>query len=178
MNLNEPNGLWEILKIGIPALIVFLTAYFMFRDMLENNQKQREMELELKNSQLLLPIKLQAYERLILLLERISPQSLLMRISPHELNVVDYQQELLIQIRHEFEHNLSQQIYVSQILWETIRRAKENLVQIINNSADEFKNDAPALLLSNKIIENYLESNDQHIAHAVNTLKKEFSKLG
>lgn len=178
MNLNEPNGLWEILKIGIPALIVFLTAYFMFRDMLENNQKQREMELELKNSKLILPIKLQAYERLILLLERISPQSLLMRISPHDLNVVDYQQELLSQIRHEFEHNLSQQIYVSQILWETIRRAKENLVQIINNSADEFKNDAPALVLSNKIIENYLESNDQHIANAVNTLKKEFSKLG
>ncbi len=178
MNLNEPNGLWEILKIGIPALIVFLTAYFMFRDMLENNQKQREMELELKNSKLILPIKLQAYERLILLLERISPQSLLMRISPHDLNVVDYQQELLSQIRHEFEHNLSQQIYVSQILWETIRRAKENLVQIINNSADEFKNDAPALVLSNKIIENYLESNDQLIANAVNTLKKEFSKLG
>ncbi|MCX6227887.1 MAG: hypothetical protein NTV75_01680 [Bacteroidia bacterium] len=178
MNLNEPNGLWEILKIGIPALIVFLTAYFMFRDMIENNQKQREMELQLKNSKLILPIKLQAYERLILLLERISPQSLLMRISPHDLNVVDYQQELLSQIRHEFEHNLSQQIYVSQILWETIRRAKENLVQIINNSADEFKNDAPALVLSNKIIENYLESNDQLIANAVNTLKKEFSKLG
>lgn len=178
MNLNEPNGLWEILKIGIPALLVFLTAYFMFRDMLENNQKQREMELQIKNSKLILPVKLQAYERLTLLLERISPQSLLIRISPHELTASAYHQELLSHVRQEFDHNLSQQIYVSQILWETIRGAKENLIRIINQAAEELDNDVPALLLSTKIIENYLNSNDQLIANAINTLKKEFSKLG
>jgi hypothetical protein len=178
MNLNEPNGLWEILKIGIPALLVFLTAYFMFRDMLENNQKQREMELQIKNSKLILPIKLQAYERLTLLLERISPQSLLIRISPHELTASAYHQELLSHVRQEFDHNLSQQIYVSQTLWETIRGAKENLIRIINQAAEEIENDVPALLLSTKIIENYLSSNDQLISNAINTLKKEFSKLG
>jgi hypothetical protein len=178
MNLNEPNGLWEILKIGIPALIVFLTAYFMLRDMLENNQRQREIELQLKNSKLILPIKLQAYERLTLLLERISPQSLLIRISPHEITATAYHQELLSHIRQEFDHNLSQQIYVSHSLWEAIRGSKENLTRIINQAAEETENEVPAIILSNKIIEIYLNSNDQLIANAITILKKEFSKLG
>jgi hypothetical protein len=174
---NDVNSIWEILKIVLPAIIVFLTAYFLFRDMLENSQKQREFEFRVNNSKAVTPVRLQAYERLALLLERISPQSLLMRVSPNESNAFDYQQQLLANIRKEFEHNLSQQIYVSPILWETIRGARENLIGIINKSAEEVNNDAPALSLSKKIIENYIDEENQAIIIAMNELKKEIGKL-
>ena len=172
---TDTNMIWELLKIILPALIVFMTAYFLFRDMLENGQKQREFEFRIKNRDAITPIRLQAYERLALMLERISPHSLLMRVSLHDASTSEYHQQLLTNIRQEFEHNLSQQIYVSQILWETIRTAKENLVGIINKSADEIGNEAPALSLSKKIFENYLENEDQAIA--MNELKKEVGKL-
>ena len=172
---TDTNMIWELLKIILPALIVFMTAYFLFRDMLENGQKQREFEFRVKNGATVTPIRLQAYERLALMLERISPQSLLMRVSPHDASTSEYHQQLLTNIRQEFEHNLSQQIYVSQILWETIRTAKENLIGIINKSADEVGNEAPALSLSKKIFENYLENEDQAIA--MNELKREVGKL-
>lgn len=174
---NSVNSIWEILKIVLPAIIVFLTAYFLFRDMLENSQKQREFEFRIKNGKKVTPVRLQAYERLALLLERISPQSLLMRISPNDITAFEYHQQLLSHIRQEFEHNFSQQIYVSAILWETIRGARENLIGIINKSAEEINNDAPALALSKKIIENYIEEEDQPIVIAMNELKKEVGKL-
>ncbi len=174
---SDINVLWDILKIVLPALIVFLTAYFLFRDMLENAQKEREFEFRIKSSGQVTPVRLQAYERLALVLERISPQSLLMRISPHELNTSEYHQQLLSQIRQEFEHNLSQQIYVSAILWETIRAARENLIGIINQSAEEVGGDSPALSLSKKIIENYIEDENESIVIAMNELKKEIGKL-
>ena len=174
---NSVNSIWEILKIVLPAIIVFLTAYFLFRDMLENSQKQREFEFRVKNRNKVTPVRLQAYERLALLLERISPQSLLMRVSVNDINAFDYHQQLLSHIRQEFEHNFSQQIYVSAILWETIRGARENLIGIINRSAEEVDNEAPALALSKKIIENYIDEDNQPVVVAMNELKKEVGKL-
>lgn len=174
---NDVNSIWEILKIVLPAIIVFLTAYFLFRDMLENSQKQREFEFRVKNGKKVTPVRLQAYERLALLLERISPQSMLMRVSPHEISASEYHQQLLSSIRQEFEHNLSQQIYVSPILWETIRGARENLIGIINKSAEEIGNEASALALSKKIIENYIDEENQPVTIAMNELKKEIGKL-
>lgn len=174
---NDINVFWEILKICLPAIIVFLTAYFLFRDMLENAQRQREFEFRVKNSGKVTPVRLQAYERLALVLERISPQSLLMRISPHEITASEYHQQLLSNIRQEFEHNLSQQIYISPILWETIRGARENLIGIINKSAEEIGSEASSLALSKKIIEIYIEEEDQPIENAMNELKKEVGKF-
>ncbi len=174
---NDINSFWEILKIVLPALIVFLTAYFLFRDMLENSQKQREFEFRVQNSGKVTPVRLQAYERFTLLLERLSPQSLLLRLNPHDMTAGKYHQELLNSIRQEFEHNLSQQIYISPILWQTIRGARENLVGIINKSAEETGDSVPALNLSKKIFENYVSEERDPVAIALNELKREVSKL-
>ena len=95
---------------------------------------------------------------------------------PHH-TFFEYHQQLLSHVRQEFEHNLSQQIYVSAILWETIRGAKENLIGIINKSAEEIGADASALTLSKKIIENYIDEENQAIVIAMNELKNEVGKL-
>ena len=174
---NDISAFWDILKIVLPALIVFITAYFLFRDMLENSQKQREFEFKVLHAEKITPVRLQAYERLTLFLERIAPQSLLMRISPHQFSVTDYQQELLRNIRQEYEHNLSQQIYVSPILWETIRGAKEQLIAIVNKSAEEMEGKASAIQLSKKIFENYMNEEHQPVQIALNELRREVSKL-
>lgn len=174
---NDVNTFWEIMKIVLPALVVFLTAYFLFRDMLENAQKQREFEFRVSNMGKITPVRLQAYERFTLLLERISPHSLLLRVNPHDMKAGKYHQELLNDIRQEFEHNLSQQIYISPILWETIRGTREKLIGIINKSSEEIEDKAPALSLSKKIFDNYLNEDNDAIAIALNELKKEVSKM-
>jgi hypothetical protein len=174
---TDINSFWEILKIVLPAMVVFFTAYFLFRDMLENSQKQREFEFRVQNLGKITPLRLQAYERFTLLLERISPQSLLVRVNPQEKSAGRYHQELLTTIRQEFEHNLSQQIYISPILWETIRGAREKLTGIINRSSEEIDDNAPALNLSKKIFDNYFDEQNDPVAIALTELKKEVSKL-
>ena len=174
---NDINSFWEILKIVLPALVVFLTAYFLFRDMLENSQKQREFEFRVQNMGKITPVRLQAYERFTLLLERISPQSLLIRVNPRDMTAGKYHQELLNSIRQEFEHNISQQIYISPILWETIRGAREKLVTIINKSSEETEDTASALSLSKKIFDNYIDEENDPVAIALHELKREVAKM-
>lgn len=174
---NDINGFWEILKIVLPAIIVFITAYFLFHDMLENDKRRREFEFRVLHTKETTPLKLQAYERLTLLLERISPESMLIRHSPLDLTVNQYHQILLSMIRQEYEHNLSQQIYVSAILWETIRGAKEKLIAVINRSAEELDHQLPAIELSKKIFSLYQEEDPLPISVALNDLKKEVLKF-
>ena len=174
---NDINGFWEILKIVLPALIVFITAYFLFRDMLENDQRRREFEFRVLHAKEMTPVKLQAYERLTLFLERISPESMLLRHSPHDFTVAQYHQVLLGTIRQEYEHNLSQQIYISPLLWETIRGAKEKLVTLINRTAEELDQNKPAYELSKQIFNNYQEEDPAPVALALSDLKKEVGKF-
>lgn len=174
---NDINGFWEILKIVLPALIVFITAYLLFRDMLENEKRRRDFEFRILHAKEMTPVKLQAYERLTLFLERISPESMLVRHSPQDLTAMQYHKILLTTIRQEYEHNLSQQIYISPILWETIRGAKEKLVTLINRSAEEVDPKGAGYELSKKIFTNYMELNPTIVAHALSDLKKEVGKI-
>lgn len=174
---NDVNGFWEILKIVLPALIVFFTAYFLLRDLLANDRRRREFEFTVGQAKEMVPVRLQAYERLTLFLERISPESLLMRHTPQDLTVGEYHQVLLTAIRQEYEHNLSQQIYVSSILWETIRNAKEKLIILINRSADELDQQLTGYELGKRIFTNYLDQDPASVARALSELKKEVGKF-
>ena len=123
----------DILKITIPSFIVFLTAWIVIRNMIKNDQEKRRQEIILQGARSVTPIKLQAYERIVLFLERISLESLLMRVSTPDMTASQLQSALITTIRSEFEHNLSQQIYMSPQAWEVVRNARSNTIKIINS---------------------------------------------
>jgi hypothetical protein len=169
--------LLEILKYTLPALIVFLTAWLLIKKFLENDQKIKKIDLLFKNEQYILPVRLQAYERLVLLLERISPESLLMRINHQGMTSQQLHGELLTAIRSEFEHNLSQQIYVSKESWEIVRNARSNLINIINTSAQSIKPGSSSLKLSQTILETIIENETSPTEVAIDFIKKEIKEL-
>jgi hypothetical protein len=121
--------LLEILKYTIPALIVFATVWIMLRAWSKNEDKRRKSEFNMHITDEILPIRLQAYERSILLLERISPDSMIMRISRNDYSARQLQQELLSNITSEFDHNIAQQTYISKEGWEKIKAAKNQIIQ-------------------------------------------------
>ncbi|MFW5886377.1 MAG: hypothetical protein ACOCUL_01345, partial [Bacteroidota bacterium] len=143
----------QVLIVTIPPLAVFLTAYYMLRSYFDHVQKKTEIDSKRENQQIIVPVKLQAYERLILFLERISPESLIMRVNKPGESSKQLQGEMLANIRAEFEHNLAQQIYVSAKAWEIIKSAKNNTIKIINTASDHVDPSSPSLQLSQKIIE-------------------------
>lgn len=142
----------ELLKIIIPAGAVFAAAYFLVKRFLDNDQKRREHELKKSSQGLVTPLKIQAYERIVIFLERINPNSLVIRVNKHAMNSRQLHQELVSAIKTEYEHNLSQQIYLSYGAWELVKTAKEEIIQLINISSSKVPVEAPSSELAIMIL--------------------------
>jgi len=127
----------------LPALIVGAVSYYFFSNYLKNDQNRRVFELRRENAKNALPQRLQALERMTLFLERINPGSLLLRIKPYNDNKHDYENLLIGNIEQEFEHNLAQQIYVSDKCWAAIRATKNATISLIRQANMSDKVDSP-----------------------------------
>lgn len=171
------ESFFEILKYILPATIVFLATYFFAKSFFDNESQKRRLEFKLNNQKLITPVRLQAYERLTLLLERISPESLILRCQAQGMTSKQLQADLLSIIRAEFDHNLSQQIYVTPQAWEIIKNTRENIVKLINSCSDTIKDDAPAIELSRRILEVVMTNEKNPTAMALDFLKSEIKQF-
>lgn len=167
----------EILKYTLPALIVFLTTYLTLCKIFNNERRRLQAENALNNQKYITPIRLQAYERMVLLLERISPQSLIMRTQRQNITNQDLQSLLLKTIRSEFEHNMAHQLYISDKAWEMVRLAKEDCIKFINQTALQTQPDGNSLQLSKLILEQMLNRDNDPTTKAINYLKEEIRTL-
>ena len=169
--------LLEILKYTLPALVVFITAYYMFRSFLRQEEIKLQMQVSNRNRETVLPIRLQAYERLALLLERISPESIIMRVNKPGMTAKQLHTELLSSIRAEFDHNISQQVYISNEAWDLIISARGKVIHLINTASEQVKEEATALTLSQQIFEMTMELVSQPTKEAMHFLKKEMEQF-
>ena len=121
-----------LVSVG-PAIVVGVVAYYFFNRFMENEDGRRRFLLHKDAQANTLPLRLQAYERLTLFLERIQPAQLLLRVKPAG-DKNDYERLLVAQIEQEFEHNLSQQIYMSSECWNVIKSAKNSTIKLIRQT--------------------------------------------
>lgn len=166
-----------LLAVTIPALIVLTAMYLTIRSFVNKELNKGKIELKLKQKQETLPIRLQAYERIILFLERISPSNMILRVNQAEFNVAVLQTQLVHNIREEFNHNMSQQLYVSELLWAQVKTAMEGTITLINAEADQIPKDAPSLELAKAIFTNLSNAESDNIALAISLAKKEVTEL-
>jgi len=163
----------DILKIVLPALIVLLTAYLLIDKLLRNEEKRRNFELRKLSSSAITPIRLRAYERLILVLERTTPATLIVNVAKPEMTNMELHTQLLLTIRQEFSHNFSQQIYVSNEVWNNIRGAQESLLRLVNTCASKCNPANSATELAELIIQVYDASEKTPTEQAIDVLKTE-----
>jgi hypothetical protein len=138
------NAIVEILKILIPAGAVFAAAFFLVKRFLDNDEKRREFELKKSTQGTITPLKIQAYERIVIYLERINPNSLVIRVNKSGMSSRQLHLELVTSIKQEYEHNLAQQIYISSGAWELVKNSKEEIIQLINIASSKVQADAPS----------------------------------
>ncbi|HMI08091.1 MAG TPA: hypothetical protein VK528_11130 [Flavobacterium sp.] len=131
----DTNKIIELLFYTLPALITGGVAYYFFQMYTQNEEKRRRFLLARQNQKGALPLRLQAYERMTLFMERIDPSKLLIRITPVSEDKNDYANFVIAQIEQEFEHNLTQQIYMSDECWTIITTAKNATIQILRKTA-------------------------------------------
>ena len=138
----------EILKYTLPALIVFATVYFIMKRYLNMQYSTQILKFKQEQAKSTLPIKLKAYERMAMFCERISLDNLSYRLSSQNGDAKSLSTAMLIAIQQEFEHNMSQQVYISEKLWQIITLAKDHMQNIITMaSADTSIGSSPAALI-------------------------------
>lgn len=169
------DQLFEILKLILPAGIVFLTTYYLVKNFLDQERSKKSLDIKLANQTVLTPMRLQAYERMVLFLERINPNSMVMRTNK-AVSAPILQGELLKIVRSEFEHNLSQQIYMSNKAWETIVQAKEETIKIINVAASKVSPEANGMELAQTIITISSQLTELPAKTAIDFIKKEIGR--
>jgi hypothetical protein len=167
----------EIVKIILPAVVVFLVGYFTLKKMLDNHYENRLLEFRQQNRQGMLAPKIQSYERLTLYLERINPSNLLTRISNPSLSAADFKNVLIQAINDEYNHNLAQQLYVSPQAWQMIKYVKEEMIRLINESLAGLDSKASSVDLSKAILEEIIRREEVPTDKAINFLKKEFKLI-
>ncbi len=129
------DGIFQLFAYLLPAVVTGAIAFYFFRLHTNNEEGRRRFLLHKDTQQNTLPIRLQAYERMALFLERISIPSLVVRVAPKSADKNDYENLLIRTIEKEFEHNLSQQIYLSDDCWNIIKAAKSATIRMIRKAA-------------------------------------------
>lgn len=166
----------EVLLYTLPLIIVFVGIYFLMNKLINSFQKKWLLDLRRESQKTITPIKFQAYERIVLFLERISLENLVMRIYKGGMSPKQLQTELLNTIRTEYEHNLSQQVYVSASSWRMVRSMKEETIKIVNTAASSLGEDASGLEMSQLILKLLANVKTSPSRAAIDYLKQEIDK--
>ncbi|WP_347372811.1 hypothetical protein [Aequorivita sp. Q41] len=159
----------------LPAIVVGLVAYFFFKGHTANEEGRRRYLVQKEAQKQVLPLRLQAYERITLLLERIDPNKLLVRVKPFSDSKDDYETLLVKNIEQEFEHNLTQQIYVSPECWNVVNAAKNATIHVIRQGAMHEK-DGNVDKMREWLLQNFIEEVTPS-QKAMGYIKKEVSEL-
>jgi hypothetical protein len=176
--MNEVTAIFlEILKYLIPALIVFVITYYQFKIFFDSEYEKRNMDVKSEQLKTLQPLRLQAYERCVLLMERMSPESLVIRIHQPGISASQLKIELIAAINSEFNHNLSQQLYVSAQAWQVIRVVKEEMINLINTAYSDLGPNAVGLDLSKAVFEQLMKLEAIPTSKALGFIKKEFDLI-
>lgn len=165
----------DLLKFIIPSIIVFSATYIMMRQFLEEDYKKKLLELREKNLGVITPVKLQAYERLTIFLERIAPENMVMMLSQPRQSATELRQLIIQQVTEEFNHNLSQQIYISTQGWELTKLIKEQVLQMVDNSYKSLPEHAKGTDLGKAIINELMILNTHPTRGGIEFLKKEIA---
>ncbi len=167
----------EILKFTLPTIISLIVVYLIINRFLRHEEAHQHFSLRKEMIPQVTPVKLNAYERLMLFLERIQPNSILLRVQEPNMTNFGLHNALLTSIRLEFEHNLAQQLYVSNDAFALVKNAKESMVQLINMAASQCNPTEESSKLSMKIMEMYYAEETTPTKVAIDFLKKEIKGL-
>lgn len=167
----------EILKYLLPAGVVFAASYLIVKNFLDTETKRRLAEIRLANQSVVTPHRLQAYERMAIFLERINPNILITRTYKSGMSARLLQSELTKVIRTEFEHNLSQQIYMSNHAWEMVKTAKEEITKLVNVAASKLPDTATGVDLSQMILQISQQIDKMPTQVALEYIKKEVGQV-
>ncbi len=170
------NNTLSILEIVFPLLIVAGIAIYIVMKFLQFEETKEKLSIDKARLEIVLPARMQAYERTVLFLERTQPENLVRRVLRSNIPARAFQAELIATVRSEYEHNISQQIYISQTSWAMVKTATEETVRLVTVAGTKVQVTDSAMVLGEKIIEIASQIGKFPTSMAIDQIKKEFAQ--
>jgi hypothetical protein len=163
----------ELTKYLLPLIVLLIAVLLILNHFAKRENAKQRYELIKGNNKLITPVRLQAYERLILFLERIKPDALALRIKQTNMNALQMQIMMLDTLRQEFNHNLTQQLYISEKTWSAVINAKEQITRLINLTGTKMNKNSTFNEFAASFIEMYNEFENKPIENTIQVIKRE-----
>jgi hypothetical protein len=164
----------DVLILSIPLAGILVAIYLMLQHFHNKSTKENENEIDIQKTKTFFPLQIQAYERVILFLERIDPNNMIIRTHKNGMNAITLHRELLKIVREEYTHNMSQQVFINPKSWKTVLNAKDETIQILNVAINNLSAESSGLDLSAKIFESIASKKISPTENARNLIVKEF----
>lgn len=175
--MNFTENLINVLVLFIGLSSAFVLIYTLVKKDLHRYFNLKAFELNKENRAHLLPLRLQAHERLILFVDRINPANLLVRVHQKGINVSALQATILAEISTEYQHNVTQQLYVDSDTWEVVKKLKLDTVAMIGNAAQGVTGDTNGVELSKAILQHMASIEQNPYDLTIELIKRDIHKM-
>jgi hypothetical protein len=177
MNTNLVSFLMDVFKFTLAGTGVVSIAFYLIKPYLERDEKIQLLEFRKTISNQTLPLRLQAYERLVLFIERVNPSNLLVRLHATEYSAAELHALVVEEVRNEYQHNITQQIYVSTRAWGVVKRVKDDTMNMVNNAVKSLPETATGLELSKTILVYLSQLEDNPYEIGAGLMRKDLEEL-
>lgn len=175
MNIQQIVTDVAILFAGL--FIAFMAVYYILKTDIQRFFNLKTIEINKEARTHLLPLRLQAHERLIIFTDRINPANLLVRLHQQGIGLSVLQAGVLNEVRSEYQHNITQQLYVDSITWNVVRKLKDDTIAMINNAVQGLPADANGIELSKAILQHMASIDENPYDLTIELIKKDIQKL-
>jgi hypothetical protein len=169
--------LLDIVKYTVAGLGVVWIAFYLLRPYLDRNENIQLAELKKTISGQTLPLRLQAYERVVLFIERINPANMLVRMNNPDYSAAELYMLIVAELRNEYQHNVTQQIYVSPATWAIVKRLKDETLAVANNAIKNLPETATGLEFSRAVLAHISSSENNPYDAGLALIRKELEQL-
>ncbi|WP_231459207.1 MULTISPECIES: hypothetical protein [unclassified Pedobacter] len=167
----------DILTLFLGISLAFIVIYFFVKTDIQRFFNLKNIELNKENRAQILPLRLQAHERLIIFIDRINPANLLVRLHQQGIDIATLQAGVLNEIRTEYQHNITQQLYVNSTTWNVVRKLKDDTLGMINNAVQGLPKDANGIELSKAILQHMATIDENPYDLTIELIKKDIQQL-
>lgn len=169
--------LTETAALTIAGVVTVSVGYYLIKGDIKTWFRLKSGSAPQDERLQLLPLRLQAHERLIVFIERINPSNLFLRLHHQGISVKDLQSLVLNEIRAEYQHNVAQQLYVSGETWNVIRKLKDDTLGMVSNAAKDLPEHSTGIDLSRKILQHMAGIADNPYELTLDLIKKDIHQL-
>ena len=164
-------------SLAVGGIVIMVVAYYMIRNDIMNFLSSRKNVNVQEGKSDLLQLRLQAHERMIIFIDRINPSNLLLRLHQQGIEVGALQPMAVNEIKTEFQHNITQQLYLEATTWDVVRQLKDDTIAMINNSVKNLSTDAPGIELSKLVLNRLSEVEQNPYELTIGLIKRDIHRL-